>query len=205
VPDRHAARREVDGAEGDRQSKAARADGARVEHGEAAVDAGERDVGMTAYDEGGIFGGREAGDVGAELRSVDGHMGEEDAEAKSAAGEYGEGHEVRKLPTVDVSADGRDGGMPFEAAKHVQVADVAAVEDTDGSEGADARVEVGVRPSVGVGDDDEGRGVAVETKVFADVFGLRGRRGRPLHGRIMHREESGAAIDQSTRARTTTE
>ena len=95
--------------------------------------------------------------------------------------------------------------MPFEAAEHAEIADVAAVENMDGTESGEAHVEVGVRPAVGVGDDGKGRGVPVQAKVVADVFGLGGRRGRPLHGLIMHRVASGAAIDQSTRARTTTE
>jgi hypothetical protein len=40
--------------------------------------------------------------------------------------------------------------VPFEAAEHGQIAHVAAVKNMDRAEGVKARVEIGVRATVGV-------------------------------------------------------
>jgi hypothetical protein len=130
---------DVDRAEHDRQREPAGPDGARVEHGDPAVDADEWYVRVPAHDQRGALGLGHAGDRRAQLRAVDRDMRQQDSQR--SGGRDVEHERVGQIARacVDVAAHGVDRRYPGKLVEHRQVANVSGVQDRVGSDLGEAR------------------------------------------------------------------
>lgn len=162
VPKPGLARLELEHTENDGQRKTPRADRARIEDSDAAVQPDERNMRVAADED---IGGHSLGEpcgIGPQPGAVYADVKQQDAKDRLTAFgvvlcddvdlEY-----VRQIGPahVDVAPHGRERGDVAQGVEHGQIADISGVQDRVGSLGCDEAQAVRVRATVCVGNHGE--------------------------------------------------
>ena len=153
VPHGHLAVLNVEHAEHDGQVEAARSDRAGIEDREIAIATDERHVRVPTHDELAVLRARQPRGVGPQLRSIDRDVDHQDLEELFVAVAHLEREDVGEVVgvLVDVAAHHRHGRDLAEPTQHVEIADVAGVQDAVRLQRRDDRCRARVRLAVGIG------------------------------------------------------
>ncbi len=147
-------RRELDGAEQNRQVKTPRPDRAGVEHREIAVAADERNVRVPADDQRRAFGSGLARNVGPKHGPVDGDVSEENPHGRARRRHDVEHQYIGQCrgAVVDVSANREDRRQLGKSVEHGKITNIAGVENRIGLTRGEVLCGVAVGHRVRIGD-----------------------------------------------------
>ena len=131
VSEPHPIGRNSHGPEHDRKREPTRSQGPGIEDRHTRVDPDERNVGMTAHDQGYTLGTGHTGDVGAKLWSVQSDVNEQKTQAwlRVAADLQSQGIGQVCAAAVDVASHGEERGEMRELFEYREIANVARMKD----------------------------------------------------------------------------